>query len=451
MKSKNKVIAAIAATSAMAMALSGCGGSATEGSGSDAPALAPKGEKVSITLNWWGSDARVKLTESAVKRFEAANPNIHVDMQYSDWGGYWDKLATSVAGDNAPDVMQMDESYFSSYASQGSLYDLSKVSKFLDFGNMSVDNKKAGQIERKQYAAETSVTLDGVIVNMDILEKLGITLPDTSAWTWKQYEDVCQQVVDKSNGEYVGTQPTFGGYDFQLWQRQHGKRSMFTGNKVSIDKKLMADYMQKAYDWTHGKNPIAGSPDKWSEQFSAVNGTLQDTDMAKGKQALSFGSGGLSSQLAQYAKALGTENFKIVPMPADRSASKKYYYMKPGMYWSISAKSKHPAESAKLIDFLINDDQTGKEFGTDRGIPTNKKVRKELAATANPLDKQLFDFVDQMSRISGDNPDPTPNGASGFTNAFLRKLQDVVFDKSKPDKAAEELVSEIQNSVDTAS
>ena len=56
-----------------------------------------------------------------------------------------------------------------------------------------------------------------------------------------------------------------------------------------------------------------------------------------------------------------------------------------------------------------------------------------------------------MSKISGPNPDPTPNGASGFTNAFLRKLQDVVFDKSKPDKAADELISEIQNSVDTAS
>lgn len=451
MKHKSMLIAAVAAASAVVMALSGCGSSVSASGGGDEPTLAPKGEKVSITLNWWGSDARVKLTESAVKRFEQANPNIHVDMQYSDWGGYWDKLATSVAGDNAPDVMQMDESYFSSYASQGSLYDLSKVSKYLDLGNMAAENKKAGQIEGKQYAAETSVTLIGVIVNMDILEELGITLPDTSKWTWKEYEDVCQQVVDKSNGQYVGTQPTFGGYDFQIWQRQHGKRTMFTGNKVTIDKKLMSDYMQKAYDWTHGKNPIAGSPDRWSEQFSAVNGTLQDSDMAKGKQALSFGSGGLSSQLAQYAKALGTENIKIVPMPADKSASRKYYYMKPGMYWSVSAKTKHPAESAKLIDFLINDDETGKEFGTDRGIPSNKKIRKELGSVANPLDKQLFAFVDQMSKISGPNPDPTPNGASGFTNAFLRKLQDVVFDKSKSDKAADELISEIQNLVDTAS
>ena len=83
--------------------------------------------------------------------------------------------------------------------------------------------------------------------------------------------------------------------------------------------------------------------------------------------------------------------------------------------------------------------------------PARSLARKELDSVANPLDKQLFAFVDQMSKISGPNPDPTPNGASGFTNAFLRKLQDVVFDKSKPDKAADELISEIQNSVDTAS
>lgn len=443
---KKHGVAALAATAAIAMSLSGCGAGGNDG---EAEAKLSEGD-VTITLNWWGSDGRVKLTEAAVDRFEKANPNIHVQTIYSDWGGYWDKLSTSIAGGDAPDVMQMDESYFSSYASQGAFYDMSKVSDYLDLSNLNEANKKAGQIDGTQYAAEVSVTLIGVIANMDILDELGIELPDTSKWTWEEFEDLCKQVVEKSGGKYTGTQPTFGGYDYQLWQRQHGKRTMFEGNKVSVDKELLKEYMQKAYDWTHGSNPIAGSTDKWSEQFSAVNSNIQDTDMAKGTQAFSFGSGALTSQLAQYSKALNTENVKLLPMPVTEGGTSDYYYMKVGMYWAISSKTEHPAEAAKLIDFLINDEETGKEFGTDRGIPANNKIRAELSSNASALDKQLYDYVDQMAEISGDTPDPTPAGGGGSANLLLRKLQDVVFERSTVDKAADEFIAELQSEIDQA-
>ena len=244
MNFRNKSVAALAGVSALSMALAGCGGASA--SDSDKPTLSS--EPVTITLDWWGSDTRVKLTEAAVQRFMKANPNITVEMINADWGGYWDKLNTSIAGGNAPDVMQMDESYLSTYATQGSLYDLSKVSDYLDLSNMDESNKKAGQIDGVQVAAETSVTLAGVIVNMNILDELGLELPDATKWTWDEFEDFAQQIVDKSGGKYTGVSPTFGGYDFQMWQRQHGVRSMFEGNKVSVDKDLLAEYMQKAYD-----------------------------------------------------------------------------------------------------------------------------------------------------------------------------------------------------------
>lgn len=73
-------VAALAATAAVAMSLSGCGAG---GNGGEAEAKLSDGD-VTITLNWWGSDARVKLTEAAVDRFEQANPNIHVQTVYSD-------------------------------------------------------------------------------------------------------------------------------------------------------------------------------------------------------------------------------------------------------------------------------------------------------------------------------------------------------------------------------
>lgn len=108
-----------AVIAALVMALSGCGGSAGEASSGNR--VKESESQVTISFNFWGSDKRIKASEAAIKDCEAANPSIKVDLQYADWGGYWDKLATSIAGDNVPDVIQMDEQYLASYTSNGSL------------------------------------------------------------------------------------------------------------------------------------------------------------------------------------------------------------------------------------------------------------------------------------------------------------------------------------------
>ena len=47
--------------------------------------------------------------------FHAANPNITVKVDVSDWEPYWDKLQTGIAGGAAPDVFAMDGPLFPDY------------------------------------------------------------------------------------------------------------------------------------------------------------------------------------------------------------------------------------------------------------------------------------------------------------------------------------------------
>jgi ABC-type glycerol-3-phosphate transport system substrate-binding protein len=68
-------------------------------------------EDVTLNISWWGGDARVERTQKILDAFEEENPNITVEAEFSDWTGYWDRLATSTAGKNSPDVIQMDELY----------------------------------------------------------------------------------------------------------------------------------------------------------------------------------------------------------------------------------------------------------------------------------------------------------------------------------------------------
>ena len=81
-------------------------------------------ETQTIRVLWWGSQARHDLTVAAIDVFMEKNPNIHVEIEFTDWGGYWSKLATQAAGGMVPDVVQMDYAYITQYAGNDVLADL---------------------------------------------------------------------------------------------------------------------------------------------------------------------------------------------------------------------------------------------------------------------------------------------------------------------------------------
>ena len=439
MKSMKKRITAAAAVGAVVMALTGCGGGTSVTGSSDIKA---SDGDVTIRISWWGSDTRTSITEDAIKAFEKEHPNIKVETTYNDWSGYWDKLATENAGKNAPDVMQMDELYLASYANRGSLVDLDKASEYLDLSKMDSSLKDMGKVDGTQYAAPVSSTGFGVVINNDVVDKLGLTVPDTSKWTWDDLIAFAKQVVEKSNGQTVGIAPLNNGMSLELWARQHGD-SLFKDGKISISEKTLASYLQMSYDWTHGDNPIAGTPDHQAEQSS---GTLDQGDFATNKQAMIFTQ---STQITTYSKAAGTDNMTLVPLPND-DASNKYAYLKAGMYWVVSSQSKHPAEAAMLIDYLINNETAGKILGTDRGIPSNNDIRASLSKTVTGTEKQAMDFQDQIKDVVGDAPGITPNGASDLDKIISRYNQKVMFGEQSSKDAAAAMVKEIQSAIASA-
>ncbi len=403
----------------------------------DVPVVPAKGD-VTIRLNWWGGDARIKATEKAVKGFEKEHPNIHVDTEYADWTGYWDKLAVQSAGGNAPDVMQMDELYLAFYGSMDALLDLNKTSKYLDLSTMDKSLKTMGQVEGKQVAAPAATSQYGVIVNNDLLDSLDLTLPDTDHWTWDEFGDFAKQVSDKSGGKIIGAIAPDNGYGLQLWARQHGE-SLFKGNTVAISPETLASFLQLPADWA--KNGIEGSAERWSENTAA---TLNDTDFGKDKQAMMIAQ---ATQITPYAEAAGTDNMTLVQLP-QITPGERTMYLKPGMYWAISSGTQHPAEAAMLVDYLINDKNVGTILGTERGIPANNDIRKMLAKDAIGTDRTALDFVDEIQPTLGQSPSITPNGASELDKTIVRYQQDVVFGKRKALDAAKAMIAELQESID---
>ena len=77
-----------------------------------------------------------------------------MEIEFTDWGGYWSKLATQAAGGMVPDVVQMDYAYITQYAGNDVLADLTPYveSGALDVSNISETILDSGKVDGKLYA-----------------------------------------------------------------------------------------------------------------------------------------------------------------------------------------------------------------------------------------------------------------------------------------------------------
>ena len=170
----------VAAAAAVVMALSACGGGSSP-QNADGP--------VELRFSWWGGDKRAQLTQEAIAAFEAENPNIKIKPEFGDWSGYWDKLATQVAANDAPDIIQMDEKYITEYSSRGALLDLSQYE--IDTSKLDEAALNAGRNEDGLTGIAAGINAATILANPAVFEAAGVALPDafSRAGAWLDHQN----------------------------------------------------------------------------------------------------------------------------------------------------------------------------------------------------------------------------------------------------------------------
>jgi multiple sugar transport system substrate-binding protein len=430
-----RIIGAVAIAAASALAVSGC---ATGNGGGDAELSK---DPVTISLNWWGAGARVESTEAAVKLFEKEHPNITVKMQSTDWGSYWDKLATTVAGGNPPDVMQFDQVYVASYAQRGAIADLGQYDKFLSTSDLTKNVRATGEYQGKLYAVPIGLNSIGVAINKSVFEEYGVPVPDES-WTWEDLNATAKELTEKSDGKVKGLDP-FGGDtpSLTLWARQHGNQLFDENGKVVLKQSVLADYWK--YALAQIKDGVTPSASQLAE---GTNAALDQSDIATGKVGMTF----IPSNLSAYQAAAPSQKLDMLPFPAAKDAEKGWQYLKSSMYWSISSKSKHPAEAAELIDFLTTNTKAGTLFGAERGLPANPAFQKAIAPDLSPSDTIVMDYIKKVTAESGEPAPITPVGGQDADTLLAQIWQNVQFGKTTPEDGAAQYISQLKKALSDA-
>jgi multiple sugar transport system substrate-binding protein len=397
-------------------------------------------EPVTLRFTWWGGDARQKRTQEVIDLFTKAHPNITVKGEFKDWNGYWDSLATTVAANDAPDVIQMDELYLSSYAGRGALLDLGTATKFLATKDFDPNALATGVVDGKQYALPVGLSAYSIVVNTDLLAKYNIPLPDDATWTWDDLRAIGDRVSKASGGTVTGVQSW--GFDVggvNIWARQNGASLYDEKGNVVIPPAVLASY------WTYladlAKAGVAPAP---SVTIERANGGLNQSGTATNTSA--FGTW-WNTQLTALSAA-SKDKLTLLRLPGESKAATPGAYFKPSMYWSVSSRTKHPAEAALLVDFLANNDAANNILLTERGIPANNRIRQAITDKLTETDKAAAAYLSGVT--IGSAPRVTPKGASNIEAILKRHTEDVLFGRATPQAAAESFIKELQAEINAA-
>ena len=411
-------------SAAMLTMTGACGGDDGGGGGGE---KATNG-KVKITFAYWGSDSRQKLTEQAFKKFEEKNPNIEVEGDFSSFDSYYEKLATKVAADDAPDVITIEIRGLSEYAERGALADLTGKVPTADLDQQVLSS---GQVDGKQYALPTGVNTFAMLANPDIVEKAGQKLPDDKTWTWDQYLDLSKKITGAGGAGVYGTEYNYNPAFLQIFAAQRGEK-FYDGNKIGMSAETL-----KAWWSIHQKLiQTKGSPDAAKSAEIGSTGPEQSL-LGTDKGALGMW---WSNELNTLDTSSGKE-LSLLRMPRAPGATSSGMFLQPAMYYTMSAKTKHPAEAAKLLDFMVNDPDAASILLSDRGLPTNSKVLAAVKDKLPAADRQTLDFIDQVKGELSPIVAP-PKGSLQMTDILKRNTEEVLFGRATPDAAAQKFLEE---------
>ena len=395
--------------------------------------------QVMLRMSTWGNDSRLKLTTEGGHRVRAGQ------SQHQDPGGE-QRVGVAIgrswppttAGNSSPDVIQMDESYIGAYGGRGALLDLGKQSSVLDLSAMDAKVLDTGKVEGNLVGAPIGIANFSVGINPDLLKQAGLKMPDDKTWTWDDFATMASTVTQKLGSKGVTGMDFFGANAAEIgaWTRQHDQEVFPTEGQAAVTPETLQSFFEFGKRLQDSKaTPVA------SAQVEDSTAPLDASQFATNKAAFHLL---FHTQIAAYvaASGIGTE---AAATACAGSGGSPHMVNKASMYWSISSRSEHPAEAAKLVNFMMTDPAAVKILKVERGIPAIPAVQSEIEPLLDPTGKMSLAFAQEMQAEVVPPPQVTPQNASGFGRGDAHRHRRV-FGRKTPADAAKEVQTVIESS-----
>ncbi|MGH8314688.1 MAG: ABC transporter substrate-binding protein [Steroidobacterales bacterium] len=156
-------------------------------------AACPAAAQTKLTLwsHWADQESKVAFVNEAVKRFEAKNPGVKVEVTWYQKPQLYAALKTALRARQAPDIFYAENDQ-TEYIDNGFLYDLSKE---LNWGAIEPWAKQAWTFGKGVYGFPLEAWTVELYYNRDLMKKIGVTLPASGVLTQRQFLDMIKKAA----------------------------------------------------------------------------------------------------------------------------------------------------------------------------------------------------------------------------------------------------------------
>jgi multiple sugar transport system substrate-binding protein len=400
---------AIAATTALGLLLTACGGG---GGSSPAPAAPSKLSGTLLMAMPGDNPGDLALRKQLAKNFMADNPGVKVQFTVIPSTSYNQKVQTMIAGGKPPDIFNGGDVQIPNYVGKNFVTDL-------------MPYVKRDHYDLKAFSPQIidSLTYDGKLVgltdnydtqvmyyNSDLFKKAGVAEP-TSDWTWNDFMSAARKLTSGSGSSKVyGAvyDDWFAPYFDQIWA-DGGDPYPANGTKCGFDSPQAVQAFTEIQDlYKQGLSPTPS-------QFSA-NGTEQQ--FLTGRVGMMIGSGRWS---AYTFKGIKKFNWKIAPLPKGSAGRANFFHIS---MFAIPRTSKNPEAAWAFLKYMVSDQGIKAGLTNMQGIPSRPSIADSPSFKNTPFNVKhntVTPFVESL---------PTVHRAPSLTN--FSEVQDAVTAKLSP-------------------
>ncbi|UFU03163.1 extracellular solute-binding protein [Ruania suaedae] len=408
------------------MASLGAVGTAAAGCSRGGGGSSDSGDGSTLQFTWWGNEVRNENTQNAIDAYMEEFPDVTISPQPGEWASYWDRLATQTAGDNAPDVIQMDMAYISEYGQRGALLDMSEhgadTSKFIE------GTVESGIIEGSLYGINAGINTPTVMINPAVFEAAGVDIPDDMTWTWDDWRAVAAEIT--ASGEATGSSSIVSNDAmFSAWLRQQGKELFLEGNQLGFSVEDAQAWFEMMLEWSNdGAIPSA------SQIEEDASKPLDQQDFIVGRTAMSM----VWSNQLEAVEASGGNERRLLRFPSiDGDAMERKAWYKASMLWSVSATSPNPDEAVELINWWVNSEAAAEIERAERGIPPNGEISESIRDLLSDPQQRVAEFIEAIEPELAETPIAPPPGGGQLGTIMQREGNAMLFGDSNPADAAQ--------------
>ena len=403
---------------------------------------AAKEAKESVRFSSYGDPTKLGLRGKLAELYTSSHPDVKIVFEGTATAEYWDKLATQMAGGNAPDVINIDAPRIGQYGAAGALQSLQKyIPDTIDTKPIDHNLLTQGQLKGEQFGIPVAMSTYSMGYDVTVLDQLGLEHPQET-WTWSDFATLANQIRQKSGNKIYGAEdPSGDTASLQIFLRGKGEDLYKDGTLAFTDSSLT----------------------EWFEYWAALRATggTIPADIAAQAKYGDWPTGPLVKKQAALAH-IQTPNLKggfqdltkntidITLPPRHAKGGKCGTFPAPSSFLSLNARSKRVDDAAAFINWFANGEEAAKTLRLISGPPASAAGRDVLlkGSDLSASEKQVLAYTDLALKNSSAPPQASPAASTAVGDLLLKTSQDIAFKKISIKQGVPKFIADARKTLD---